>query len=160
MRQFANVFRARLSDEEWRTVAALLSPSLVPLFRRMPAMGQRHGMDVCAALQRQGCDDTEVLTAALLHDVGKGPIHVGQRVAVVLLSWLAPRLLSWWGADRPGLWRRALYRALHHDELGAAMAEQAGASPAVVALVRNHEQSAASRSDAQLALLQAADDAF
>ena len=160
VRQFANVFRARLSDDEWRTAEALLAPPLLALFRQIPAMGQRHSMDVCATLQRQGCRDDDVLIAALLHDVGKGRIHVGHRVAFVLLSRLAPGLLSWWAAERPGPWRRALYRTLHHDELGAAMAAQAGASPAVVALIRDHERPfAASPSDARLALLRAADDA-
>ncbi len=160
VRQFANVFRARLSDDEWHTAEALLAPPLLALFRQIPAMGQRHSMDVCRTLQRQGCRDNEILIAALLHDVGKGRVHVGQRVAFVLLARLTPGLLSRWAAERPGPWRRALYRMLHHDELGAAMAAQAGASAAAVALIRDHERAfASSPTDARLALLRAADDA-
>lgn len=159
-RQFSNLFRARLNDKEWQTIKELLSPPLLTLFRQMPSMDQRHSMDVCAALQAQTCDDPEVLAAALLHDVGKGPIHVGHRVAFVLLEWLAPGLLAWWAVDQPVLWRRAFYLMLHHEEVGAALAAEAGASPAVVTLIRNHEQAGSTGTDTRLALLRAADDAF
>jgi hypothetical protein len=161
VRQFANLLRPGLSNEEWRSVEAVLSPPLLALFQQMPGIGQRHSMDVYTALARDGCRDADVLGAALLHDVGKGRLHVGHRIAIVLLERLAPRLLAWWATDRPGPWRRALNRAVHHDALGAALVEEAGASAAVVALIRGHERPGAlATTDARLSLLRAADDAF
>jgi hypothetical protein len=134
---------------------------LQALFRDIPAIGQRHTMDVCAALQRQGCTDHDVLAAALLHDVGKGRIHVGHRVAFVLLNCLAPRLLAFWAADKPGPWRRPLCRIAHHEALGADLAAEAGASPTVVTLIRNQEKAGASSADdPRLAILRVADDAY
>jgi len=150
-RQFLGALRPRISAEEREDAAALLGERLLPLFDGMTPRDRRHCLDVHLALRRRGCQDKEVLLAALLHDAGKGGgVRLWQRVAYVLLEAASPRLLERL-AERWGL--AALHR---HAERGAELAVGAGAPPAVVELIRRHEERDAG--DERSALLRAADD--
>jgi len=131
------------------------------LFLQMTPRDQQHCLAVFRALRDQGHDDPDLLAAALLHDAGKGRIALWHRVAFVLLDaatpWLLDRLACADGPAWPdvGGWRQALYRCRHHPALGAKLAEDAGASPRTVALIREE------RSDATagpLAALRRADE--
>ena len=75
----------------------LLTPIQRNLFRRMSLNDQRHSINVCATLREAGTDESDLLVAALLHDVGKaaGRIWLWQRTLIVLLKHWAPALLSW-----------------------------------------------------------------
>ncbi|HXG42688.1 MAG TPA: HD domain-containing protein [Dehalococcoidia bacterium] len=149
VRQFLSSLRPRLGREEVAEAGAVLGPSLFPLFMAMSPRDRRHCLDVYRRLRQAGCQDRELLMAALLHDVGKGQrVRLWHRVAYVLLSATAPGLLSRAGG---GL---AVLR--DHGQLGAAMLARAGAPPAVVDLVRRHEEAA--EGEERLALLQQADD--
>ena len=71
-RQFFGALRPRVRRRELREASARLGPQLTPLFLSMSRRDQRHCLDVCEKLRAWGCEDGEVLTAALLHDAGKG----------------------------------------------------------------------------------------
>ncbi len=153
-RQFFLSLRPRI-DESLRDEAfALLSERERALFTSMTLRDQQHCLNVYKRL-RDTFDDHDLLTAALLHDCGKGKITVWHRVAYVLLDAGAPGLLRRIVApgDGPG-WRQALYRCVHHGELGAERARNAGANARVVGLIRG--DSTTDRD--QLAALHAADD--
>jgi len=97
-------------------------------------------LNVSYALRDQGCDDRELLAAALLHDVGKGSgrVRFWMRPVIVLLRALAPGLLRWL-AEAPGSgWRRSFYAAWHHASIGADLAAEAGVSERAVLLIRTH----------------------
>ena len=64
-------FVAPLSAREQAEVAARLSPAAQELFASMSPADQRHSLRVYQGLQARGWSDRDMLTAALLHDVGK-----------------------------------------------------------------------------------------
>ena len=156
-RQFFGSLRARVGEEERLEVAAHLTPAEQDLFYSMEPRDQRHALDTLGILRAGGQRDPSLLAAALLHDVGKGPIRLWHRVAFVLLKAVSPGFLSRLAAgDGPG-WRGALARSLNHAERGAALAEAAGSTAEAVRLIRLHRTPPGD--DVVLALLQAADDA-
>jgi hypothetical protein len=157
-RQFLAALRARVAEEERAEVATVLTLAEQRLFYSMELRDQRHALNVFRALKSGEQRDPSLLAAALLHDVGKGPVRLWQRVAFVLLKAVSPRLLRRLASDDGGDWRRALARSLHHAERGAALAEAAGSTAETVRLIRLH-RTPAGDDDHALALLQAADGA-
>ncbi len=155
-RQFFSSLRPRLVDRERQEAAEVLGNGLMPLFDSMSRRDQRHCFDVYASLLGTGCEDRDVLAAALLHDAGKGrlagaTVRLWHRVAYVLLAATTPAALARLGTGGGlGVLRR-------HAERGAELAAQRGASPAVVELIRRHEER--DDPDEQLRRLRAADDA-
>ena len=125
------------------------------LFAAMSASDQHHSLMVYRALRDRGCTDTEMLTAALLHDSGKGSgrVPLWVRPAVVLTHAFLPGVLSWLAEDDHSRWRRPFYNAWHHADIGAELAAAAGLSPRTVLLIRTHHQP-----DGPAALLHAVDD--
>jgi len=156
IRQLFASLGAGLSRQERQIVAARLSQEQQRLFYAMTARDQRHCLDVFHALARAGCQDEEVLLAALLHDVGKGPVRLWQRAAYVLLRAISPRLLARLARPEGQGWRWAMASLENHAARGAALAEAAGTPAPVVELIRHHQR--ADASDGRLALLRAVDD--
>ena len=135
----------------------MLSEREQRLFDSMTVRDRQHCLDVYRRLRAQGHDDRELLSAAILHDAGKGQIALWHRVAYVLLETGAPGILGRLAVPGTGpAWREALYRCRHHPELGAERARAAGASTQVIALIRAVDDTA--MDERQLAL-QSADDA-
>ncbi len=154
-RQFFGALGARLGEDERRDAASLLGAGLMSLFESMSRRDQRHCFDVYRAVLARGCDDRDVLAAALLHDAGKGRlsgarVRLWHRVAYVVLTAGAPFMLRRLNGGRGGL------AALHnHAARGAMLAEAMGATPAIADLIRRHEDEPR---DARQAALRAADD--
>jgi len=156
-RQFLGALKPRIGDGERTEAAELLGERLWPLFESMSDRDQRHSLDVCRILKEQGCRDENLLMAALLHDAGKGRlagvrVRLWHRVAHVLLTTGASAALRRLANGRGGL--AALHR---HADRGAVVAEALGAPPAVVEIIRRHEERGSS--DENLRLLREADDA-
>jgi putative nucleotidyltransferase with HDIG domain len=155
-RQFFGSFRPRLQDDERAAAAAFLGDRLWPLFESMNARDQKHSIDTFRLLKAQGCMDRDLLSAALLHDVGKGRlagarVRMWHRVVYVLLATGAPALLRRLTNGRGGL------ANLHnHSERGAVVAEALGVGPAVVEMIRRHHDE--DIADERLLLLRAADE--
>src|SRR5262245_8855203 len=117
-------FVTPLSVEERAEVAELLPEAALTLFTSMSTAGQRHSLRVCRGLRTRGRHEAEILTAALLHDVGKaaGRVPFWTRPVIVVAKRCWPRLLSRLTAypveesHLPG-WRRALSYAWWHAEV-------------------------------------------
>ena len=156
-RQFFGALRPRVDAALRAEAFGLLSEPEQRLFESMTRRDQQHCLEVYCRLRAQGHDDRELLTAALLHDAGKGRIALWHRVAFVLLETVAAGLLRRLASPGEGSgWRQALYRCLRHPELGAKLARQAGSTDRVAALIEAADDLA---SDEWLLALRAADDA-
>lgn len=138
IRQFAAGFRARIDRCDRGHVQDCLGEKQW-LFYTMTIRDQRHCLDVFYHLRKSGCSDENLLSAALLHDVGKGNVRMWHRAAYVVLSRAAPRWLTSLGRQGEKGWRGALPALGEHPKRGAELAEAAGVSHAVVQFIAHHE---------------------
>jgi hypothetical protein len=142
-------FTAALSSEDIAEVKRWLPDPALSLFQSMSDADQQHSLRVCRGLRKRGCDENNLLAAALLHDVGKaqGRVPFWTRPAIVLGKHFAPRLLARFvispstfeSQPIPG-WRRALSYAWWHADVGADLAASAGLSERAVLYIRTHHQ--------------------
>lgn len=163
-RQFWNA----LSGSRRRVASELLLPHLstvqLVLFRRMQPSEQAHAFQVLERLRASGQSDPDLLSAALLHDVGKilSPLSVWDRVWIVLGRRLFPRQAEGWAQGLPRGLRRPFVVAAQHPEWGARLAAEAAAAARTVELIQRHQDPPDPRPQASidrlLAALQAADD--
>ncbi|MGD8850543.1 MAG: HD domain-containing protein, partial [Anaerolineales bacterium] len=137
--------------------------TLEALFKRMEPADQAHSIRVYRSLLEQGHSDPDLLTAALLHDVGKSLVtpNIWERVFYVLANRIAPGQVLRWGEAEASGWKRAFVIARKHPVWGADLARNHGATPAAVRLIKHHQDTDTALQDDQLAyhlsLLQAAD---
>jgi putative nucleotidyltransferase with HDIG domain len=92
-------------------------------------------------LLSQGEIDPDLLVAALLHDVGKNryPLHVWERILVVIGKALFPGKVGQWGMAQPVGWKRPFVVSENHAAWGAEMTAAAGATPATIEIIRWHQ---------------------
>ena len=163
-RQFFLALSANPSPAELNQVREILSPDLMELFLRMQPSEQAHSIQVMKKLQKDGNNHPDLLAGALLHDVGKclRPLHLWERVMIVLARALFPGLAARWGCMEPRGWKRAFAVAQQHPDWGAQLAASAGANPTIIQLIRRHQDArpkiAQNFGDQCLIHLQLADD--
>ena len=156
VRRFFRGFRWALSPEEARRARAWLGPAELRCFMALQARERRHAMDVAEWLLERGSPSRDLLAAALLHNAGKGSIHLHERVAYTLLGCLAPGLLDRLASPGGRGFRGAMAAQRDHPERGAELLAAIGVRPRVLDLVRGHHDPAAP-ADPELAALIEAD---
>ncbi len=134
----------------------LLMPGELALFRRMSAHDQAHSERVAGRLLANGHFDSDLIAAALLHDVAKagtpqfpGGVRLPDRVLRVLLGRFALGGLRWLASELDRPLCRGLYLAVHHARLGAELAHAAGSSERTCWLIAAHEASVPQDPDLQ-----------
>lgn len=121
---------------------SVLNPSQMALFTQMQASEQIHSLQILETLQEQGETHSDLMIAALLHDVGKirYPLRIWERVFIVLGDKFIPRSTKTWGDSTPRGWRRPFVVAAQHPLWGADLATKAGATPLAASLIRRHQE--------------------
>ena len=149
---------------ETENLRAYLTPPQLVLFRRLQRSEQWHAYTIMQKLLENGQKNADLLTAALLHDIGKihYPLNVWERVLIVLVRRVAPHLVLRWGQDTPQGFSKPFVVACHHAEWGADLAARTGSSKLTANLICRHEEpideTSTSRKDRILRLLQQADN--
>jgi len=143
--QFFQALTARqLAPSELEEIDSILTPTQQTLFRRMCTNDQRHSLQVLQTLIKMGEMNRDLLTAALLHDVGKSPypLRLWERPVVVLIRRFRPATAVRWGdpmGKEPRGWKRPFIIYEQHPDWGAEMANAAGCSPLTTWLIRWHQ---------------------
>ena len=139
--QFWRLITKRISPAELVEVQATLTPQLFAVFGQLNPAEQHHAYNVRRTLIAHGHTQSDLLIAALLHDVGKSkmPLAVWEKVAIVLGNRFASRTVSGWGNGPATRWRRPFVNAQQHPAWGAQMVAASGASPLVIELVKRHQ---------------------
>ena len=154
LRQFAAAGQAPGATED-ALARRYLEPPLLALFLAQHPRDIVHAAGTARWLLDRAHDDTLLIQAALLHDVGKGDQRRLDRVAHVAVTGLGVGQFAAHSGSRLRV-RRALARSASHAEAGALMLLRAGADARVVELTRLHHEAAPAH-DPVLALLQVAD---
>ena len=139
--QFRQSLKKPPQQEEWDQIKAILSPSELALFQKLPVPDQNHSLRVLRNLEAAGEIDYDLRKAALLHDIGKTrhPLRRWERVFAVLLAGFFPKTAAAWGGKDPQGIFRPLVVIHQHPLWGADLAHKAGSSQRVIWLIRHHE---------------------
>jgi HD domain len=141
-RQFWHALKATPAPEDLDLARQVLSPAQMDIFLRLQPSEQAHSLRIYRQLYIQNPAEVDLLVAALLHDVGKilYPLHLWERVWIVIAKVILPSRVTEWGHAQPRGWKRPFVIAEQHADWGAKMAAQAGASTTSVNLIRRHQQ--------------------
>ena len=118
-----------------------LSPAAFELFMRMPRSDRQHHLRVFEKLRAAGHTHPALLTAALLHDVGKTrtAFTIPDRILAVVVKKLWPARFDQWSQGRPMGWQRAFVVSAQHPAWGADMLAAIDGDPLAVQLIRYHQ---------------------
>ncbi len=152
-----------LAPTKWAEIVEILQPAEIELFGSQDLTGQNHSYRVMKKLRDAGYEDRDLLSAALLHDIGKYYVRPGwwDRPAVVLAQALMPKQASQWANGTLNRWNRPFVVNSNHAEWGATVAEDSGSSEGTIALIRRHQEpilKPVNEEERLLLLLQWADD--
>ncbi len=102
---------------------------------------QAHAIRVMDGMSANGYDHPDVLTAALLHDVGKvkHPLRPWERALGVLAKRFLPEKFHRWSQGEAKGFNKGIVVAANHAAWGADLAGESGASERAVWLIRNHD---------------------
>jgi len=158
-----------LSVEEERLINQYLDEAGKFLFFQMNRVDQCHALSVAKTLLKtagyqDGIDLKLLVTAGLLHDVGKveGDLNFWSRIAAGLVRRIKPAWREKYGREgQNNFWSRichGFYVDLVHPARGSYMAQSLGIEKGVVELIRHHHDPLVQGQSRELAWLQAADN--
>jgi len=107
VRQFFLALRPAVAPQDLEYARLVLTPAQMALFAGMQSSEQAHAVSVYRQLVAKGETSSDLLAAALLHDVGKSlsPLRLWDRVLIVLARVFFPVQSRRWGKP-PAEWFR------------------------------------------------------
>jgi hypothetical protein len=120
---------------------AHLSEAEFALFQTMRRSERQHHLRVLDKLLKADHNHPALLTAALLHDVGKTQARftIVERVLVVLIKKFLPKKFEAWSEGTANIWRQPFVVSAKHPEWSAAMVTQVNGDPLAIELIRLHQ---------------------
>jgi putative nucleotidyltransferase with HDIG domain len=170
IKQVLSALGAEVTPQDEAFAAAHLTRSERKLFGQMSLPDQRHCLNVAYTVTEladglSDCNQTVLVKAALLHDVGRrrGDVSTSDKImAVISRAVFGSGFAKKWGKQgRGGILqnlRHAAYVSANHPEIGAELLRLAGTEDRVVNLVRYHHHPAGAADSPELGLLRQADD--
>ena len=130
-----------LPDPAQQEIEEILSSAQRDLFFCFQESDQWHAYRVYRTLIESGHSQPDLLTAALLHDIGKieTNLTVWDRILVVVVNRLMPRKWLEWGQGDVNSWKRPFVVGQHHPQWGAELARTAGCSAMTIELIARHQ---------------------
>ncbi len=129
-RFFSAIRSAPLDEQERDVLTNWLAPAELTLFLEQPAIDQRHGLEAARFVATRN-NDSDLIRAAALHDVGKRHARLGVFGRVFASILLKLHL--------PVRGRYAVYR--DHGPIGAVEIERAGSPMVAIHYARHHHDS-------------------
>ncbi|MBT3241052.1 MAG: HD domain-containing protein [Chloroflexi bacterium] len=139
--QFLLALLAKPGKKDLVFVSSILNSEQFGLFKKFQASEQFHAIAVCRQILEQVDNDEDLLTAALLHDIGKirYPLNIFDRIMIVLGNKLFPNQIKIWGKNEPKGFFKAFVVSEMHPKWGAEMVKKTNASPMVLSLILRHQ---------------------
>lgn len=124
-----------------RCAKSYLSEAQFALFKTMRRSERQHHLRVLEKLLKKGQNHPALLTAALLHDVGKtrARFTIIERILAVLVKKFLPRQFEIWANGDAKGWKQPFVVSAKHPEWGAEMVNTAGGDALTVELIRQHQ---------------------
>ncbi len=118
-----------------------LSEAEFALFKTMRRSERQHHLRVLEKLLKKGQNHPALITAALLHDVGKtrARFTIIERILAVLVKKFLPRQFETWASGEAKSWRQPFVMSAKHPEWGAEMVATAGGDAMAVELICQHQ---------------------
>ncbi|WP_051585948.1 HD domain-containing protein [Caldanaerobius polysaccharolyticus] len=151
-KQFYTYYTAKISDEDWKFLSKYLNEKQLKIFLKLPLYEQRHSLDVAYNILNMSPDaSSDLVIAALMHDIGKGNSLTPMKKAIaVLLDKLAQSLAVKLSKRWP-----FLYTYYNHPAIGGKIAAKIGLSKRCVYLIEHHNDK--NPVDKEIIMLQKAD---
>lgn len=118
-----------------------LSKTEFNLFMQMKRSDRQHHLRLLGYLLERNHTYPALLTAALLHDVGKSTVSFSilDRILAVVVNKLWPAKFEAWSKGEPTGWKKPFVASANHPRWGAELLAAAGGEEVAVALVRHHQ---------------------
>ncbi len=168
--QFVFAVTSRAIPEDRAFVSDYLNLKEAALFNRLPDDIRKHSIVVAKRLIELShdappeVDARELARAGLLHDIGKGIVHLGiadRAVLVTARKWMRPfyDLLADRGRSERASWlSRKFYVHREHGNIASELLRSSGTEEKVIGIIRAHDEPPSGGDPVELVLLRKVDE--
>jgi putative nucleotidyltransferase with HDIG domain len=169
-KQFMFAVSSRAHSEDTKFVSEYLTVNETALFERLPDDIRKHLIHIAKKLlsvSREAPPEMDVrllVRVGLLHDIGKGIVHlsIADRVVMVILRRAMPSLYNSLADrghnERAGRIARKFYVHREHAKIAADLLGAAGTEHKVIDIINRHSSKPAADDPIELVLLRKADE--